>query len=136
MFYFSKQTTPTPNGAANSVTPTTPTTPAPSTSTATEIKVEEEKPPPDFLDSISKPDEKSRIGFPTSQMSNLNVGDYRTLVKTLVCGVKTITWGCASCKVSFLVIILLKFFSTRVHHACLFRTTPAECGLMVNTHQN
>ncbi|XP_046961593.1 transcription-associated protein 1 isoform X1 [Vanessa cardui] len=96
-----KQTTPpTPNGTNGSTantSPNTPTTPAPSTSTA-EVKVEEEKPTTDFLDSISKAEEKSKIGFPTSQMSNLNVGDYRTLVKTLVCGVKTITWGCASCK--------------------------------------
>ncbi|CAH0749160.1 unnamed protein product [Diatraea saccharalis] len=78
-------------------TPSTPTTPAPNTP-AVEVKMEEEKPTPDFLDSISKPEEKSKIGFPSSQMNNLNVGDYRTLVKTLVCGVKTITWGCASCK--------------------------------------
>ena len=95
----SKQTTttiPTPNGGT---TPGTPTTPVPSTSTV-EIKVEEEKLAPDFLDSLSKSEEKSKIGFPSSQMNNLNVGDYRTLVKTLVCGVKTITWGCASCKVS------------------------------------
>lgn len=27
-----------------------------------------------------------------------NINDYRSLVKTLVFGVKTITWGCASCK--------------------------------------
>ncbi|KAJ0181684.1 hypothetical protein K1T71_002406 [Dendrolimus kikuchii] len=92
-----KQTTPaTPNGT-NGATPSTPTTPASSTS-VTEIKFEEERPTPDFLDSINKTEEKSKIGFPTSQMNNLNVGDYRTLVKTLVCGVKTITWGCASCK--------------------------------------
>lgn len=63
--------------------------------------MEEEKLAPDFLDAAVKNEEKSKIGFPASQMSNLNVGDYRTLVKTLVCGVKTITWGCASCKVRF-----------------------------------
>ncbi|XP_052746122.1 transcription-associated protein 1 isoform X5 [Bicyclus anynana] len=94
-----KQTTVMPIGTNGGTTPSTPTTPAPSTSTSTpEIKVEEEKPTPDFLDSINKNEEKSKIGFPVSQMNNLNVGDYRTLVKTLVCGVKTITWGCASCK--------------------------------------
>lgn len=38
----------------------------------------------------------SSIGFPPP--NNLNVAEYRSLVKTLVCGVKTITWGCASCK--------------------------------------
>ncbi|KAL4715075.1 hypothetical protein ACJJTC_012122 [Scirpophaga incertulas] len=80
----------------NGTTPTTPTTSAPNSS-ALDIKMEDDKPTPDFLDSISKLEEKSRIGFPTSQINNLNVSDYRTLVKTLVCGVKTITWGCASC---------------------------------------
>lgn len=38
----------------------------------------------------------SSIGFPAPP--NLNVVEYRSLVKTLVCGVKTITWGLASCK--------------------------------------
>lgn len=33
--------------------------------------------------------------------TNLNVAEYRSLVKTLVCGVKTITWGLASCKSPF-----------------------------------
>lgn len=36
------------------------------------------------------------IGF--SPPNNLNVAEYRSLVKTLVCGVKTITWGCPSLK--------------------------------------
>lgn len=63
------------------------------------MKIDEDKLATEFLDSVAKTDEKSKIGFPSSQMNNLNVGDYRTLVKTLVCGVKTITWGCASCKV-------------------------------------
>lgn len=43
----------------------------------------------------SQKDEKNRMAFYSS------VTDYRSLVKTLVCGVKTITWGCAACKVSF-----------------------------------
>ncbi|XP_068621131.1 transcription-associated protein 1 isoform X2 [Battus philenor] len=90
-----KQTTTTV--VMNGTTPSTPTTPAPSTSTV-EVKLEEDKPSPDFIDSVNKSEEKSKIGFPSSHLSNLNVGDYRTLVKTLVCGVKTITWGCASCK--------------------------------------
>lgn len=111
MYFCSKQNAPSTVNGTNgnsTTTPSTPTTPAPGTSTTpapststVEVKVEDEKPTPDFLDSISKAEEKSKIGFPTSQMSNLNVGDYRTLVKTLVCGVKTITWGCASCKVSY-----------------------------------
>lgn len=31
---------------------------------------------------------------------NLSVADYREMVKTLVCGVKTITWGAGSCKLT------------------------------------
>lgn len=41
---------------------------------------------------------KSKFGFPASQAMNYNIGDYRSLIKTLICGVKTITWGCANCK--------------------------------------
>lgn len=36
------------------------------------------------------------IGY--SQPPNLSVSEFRSLIKTLVCGVKTITWGLASCK--------------------------------------
>ncbi|CAF4870377.1 unnamed protein product [Pieris macdunnoughi] len=96
-----KQACPTPAPTpTNGSPPTNPNTPTATVPTTVEVKVEEEKPTTDFLDSLNKVEEKSKIGFPTSQMSNLNVGDYRTLVKTLVCGVKTITWGCASCKTS------------------------------------
>ncbi|XP_017777683.1 PREDICTED: transformation/transcription domain-associated protein isoform X2 [Nicrophorus vespilloides] len=42
-------------------------------------------------------EEKSKFGFP--QPTNYNVSEYRSLVKTLVCGVKTITWGCSACKI-------------------------------------
>jgi transformation/transcription domain-associated protein len=49
--------------------------------------------------------EKSKFGFPPSQAGSYSVSDCRGLVKTLVCGVKTITWGCASCKVSSPYII-------------------------------
>ncbi|KAK9874414.1 hypothetical protein WA026_002761 [Henosepilachna vigintioctopunctata] len=41
-------------------------------------------------------EEKSKFGFPQNNV--YNVSDYRSLVKTLVCGVKTITYGCSSCK--------------------------------------
>ncbi|XP_011505966.1 PREDICTED: transformation/transcription domain-associated protein [Ceratosolen solmsi marchali] len=41
---------------------------------------------------------KTKFGFPSAQNQTCNVVDYRSLVKTLVCGVKTITWGCANCK--------------------------------------
>lgn len=44
-------------------------------------------------------DEKNRMAFYSS------VTDYRSLVKTLVCGVKTITWGCAACKVRFFIYL-------------------------------
>ncbi|VEN46895.1 unnamed protein product, partial [Callosobruchus maculatus] len=45
---------------------------------------------------LPKEEPKSKFGFP--QNNNYNVADYRSLVKTLVCGVKTITWGCSACK--------------------------------------
>ena len=41
---------------------------------------------------------KSKFGFPASQAANYSVSDCRALVKTLVCGVKTITWGCTTVK--------------------------------------
>jgi transformation/transcription domain-associated protein len=41
---------------------------------------------------------KSKFGFPASQANNYSVSDCRALVKTLVCGVKTITWGCTTVK--------------------------------------
>lgn len=43
-----------------------------------------------------QPAKLGSIGSPTPP--NLNVTEYRSLVKTLVCGVKTITWGCTGCK--------------------------------------
>ena len=49
----------------------------------------------DFRDADEK---KMKFGFPPSQSANYSVADCRALVKTLVCGVKTITWGCTSCK--------------------------------------
>ena len=44
------------------------------------------------------PEKKAKFGFPASQAQNYTVGDCRALVKTLVCGVKTITWGLTSTK--------------------------------------
>jgi len=41
-------------------------------------------------------EKKSR--FPQSPTTNYSVSDCRALVKTLVCGVKTITWGCTTAK--------------------------------------
>ena len=71
-----------------------------------EVKLEDIKPnPAEILENalastqgIQQKEEKSKFGFP--QNSNYNVADYRSLVKTLVCGVKTITWGCSACKSS------------------------------------
>lgn len=84
-------------------TPTTPTTPI--QSGVDQVKTEDTKQTPQphaMADGVSPPvkeeRDKSRFGFPTSQASNYSVTDCRGLVKTLVCGVKTITWGCASCK--------------------------------------
>ncbi|KAK3867130.1 hypothetical protein Pcinc_027378 [Petrolisthes cinctipes] len=68
-----------------------------STSTTTQEDRKE-----DVRNSISenenKDKETQRIGFPPNVTVNYSVSDCRALVKTLVCGVKTITWGCASCK--------------------------------------
>ena len=47
---------------------------------------------------IGSPEKKAKFGFPASQAQNYTVGDCRALVKTLVCGVKTITWGLTSTK--------------------------------------
>ena len=43
-------------------------------------------------------EEKTKFGFPPSPSINYSIADCRSLVKTLVCGVKTITWGIPSCK--------------------------------------
>ena len=48
---------------------------------------------------------KSKFGFPASQAANYSVSDCRALVKTLVCGVKTITWGCTTVKVSWSLLV-------------------------------
>ncbi|XP_058465654.1 transcription-associated protein 1 isoform X1 [Malaya genurostris] len=56
--------------------------------------------PKDFLgmDLSDNSFKLTSIGFP--QPNNLNVTEYRSLVKTLVCGVKTITWGCPAAKLT------------------------------------
>ncbi|KAJ8314001.1 hypothetical protein KUTeg_008562 [Tegillarca granosa] len=41
---------------------------------------------------------QNRFGVTPSQYNIYSVNDCRSLVKTLVCGVKTITWGIVSCK--------------------------------------
>ena len=52
----------------------------------------------------SEEKEKSKFGFPISQSVNYTVVECRDLVKALVCGVKSITWGCAACKVNSIYI--------------------------------
>ncbi|KFM75844.1 Transformation/transcription domain-associated protein, partial [Stegodyphus mimosarum] len=69
---------------------------------ATEVKTEQREEPKStfpvggLLDSR---EEKTKFGFPASQAANYSVSDCRGLVKTLVCGVKTVTWGITACKV-------------------------------------
>ncbi|XP_008557972.1 transformation/transcription domain-associated protein [Microplitis demolitor] len=65
-----------------------------------DIKTEDSK-PPILQETDDKEANKSKFLTPQNQSSSLvncNVSDYRSLIKTLVCGVKTITWGCANCK--------------------------------------
>lgn len=54
---------------------------------------------------------QNRFGWTPTQYSTYTVADCRGLVKTLVCGVKTITWGIVSCKAvgtGWLELILFK----------------------------
>ena len=90
--------------------PSTPTTPIPdpaATAAASgtmatdqavknEIKTEDANNAP--AGATVNPEKKAKFGFPASQAQNYTVGDCRALVKTLVCGVKTITWGLTSTK--------------------------------------
>ncbi|XP_044007561.1 transformation/transcription domain-associated protein isoform X2 [Aphidius gifuensis] len=55
------------------------------------------------INNDDKDNGKSKFGFPQPQVANYNIAEYRALVKTLVCGVKTITWGCANCKTGELI---------------------------------
>lgn len=80
-----------------SLPPSTPTTPIPDPEIKPEIKNEESTSTPAAAapsnQATSSPEKKAKFGFPASQAQNYTVGDCRALVKTLVCGVKTITWG-------------------------------------------
>lgn len=53
-------------------------------------------PPPTELSATEQIEKLVSIGY--SPPANLSVSEFRSLIKTLVCGVKTITWGLASCK--------------------------------------
>lgn len=81
------------------------------------VKVEDVKPnPAEVLENAlatttpgaAQKEEKTKFGFP--QNNTYNVSDYRSLVKTLVCGVKTITWGCSACKSSSQAVVTTKQF--------------------------
>ncbi|XP_038044323.1 transformation/transcription domain-associated protein-like isoform X2 [Patiria miniata] len=78
-------------------TPTVPSTPAiPSTPGPGMLPLSSLFPDKD------KDDSKAKTYVPSSfsQYSNYSVTDCRNLVKTVVCGVKTITWGVSACKIS------------------------------------
>ena len=86
---------PSPATPGNPQTPATPATP--------DIKTEvlDSKPVPSpapALEKEAEAEKKIKFGFPASQSANYSVSDCRALVKTLVCGVKTITWGLANTK--------------------------------------
>ncbi|KAI8515281.1 hypothetical protein Bbelb_060940, partial [Branchiostoma belcheri] len=55
-------------------------------------------PPPPTLGKSDKEKEEEKSKPAGGQFNNFSVSDCRSLVKTLVCGVKTITWGAQSCK--------------------------------------
>ncbi|XP_014681160.1 PREDICTED: transformation/transcription domain-associated protein-like [Priapulus caudatus] len=81
-------------------TPTAPLTPTPQLLVGLQpaaTAVPTATPPEEKFKILDKDkDEKQRFGM--SPLNILSVPDCRSLVKTLVCGVKTITWGTASCK--------------------------------------
>lgn len=61
-----------------------------------------------------KPDpekDKTKFGFPASQANSYTVSDCRSLVKTLVGGVKTVTYGCAVPRVSVLALQAVEDFA-------------------------
>ncbi|KAK7109588.1 transformation/transcription domain-associated protein-like isoform X2 [Littorina saxatilis] len=100
---------PTQQAQADTKPPPTPTTPAPPGTqppATPDIKMippetpKEEKLFPGFSATADAADKlsSSRFGVCPPQFGTYSVGDCRGLVKTLVCGVKTITWGVLTCK--------------------------------------
>ena len=57
-------------------------------------------------------------GASFSQAIPLSVTDCRGIVKTLVCGMKTITWGAGSCKVPGAAVDFCKFVSMYAYMYC------------------
>ncbi|XP_062715059.1 transcription-associated protein 1 [Aedes albopictus] len=95
-----ESTTPTTTPGTPSTTQSTPAPGATPQHTPQTPAVQDGNLPKDFLgmDLSENSFKLTSIGFP--QPNNLNVTEYRSLVKTLVCGVKTITWGCPAAKVN------------------------------------
>ena len=100
-------------------------------------------------------DDKPKFGFPASPAVNYSVTDCRSLVKTLVCGVKTITWGIPSLKLpgdpniqqtppnvkqfhpkeTIVFIRLVKYAMQALDIYSLTGTTPASISPSVNPNQ-
>lgn len=70
----------------------------PSNSTVDQVKVEETPKASLMLLDAGKEDKEKKFSVKPPSVV-FSVTECRSLVKTLVCGVKTITWGCAACKV-------------------------------------
>ncbi|XP_076255473.1 transcription-associated protein 1-like [Rhynchophorus ferrugineus] len=63
-----------------------------------DVKAEPQENVDNLSSSTQDIEKESKSKFSTQQNNTYNVAEYRSLVKTLVCGVKTITWGCSACK--------------------------------------
>jgi len=50
------------------------------------------------MSTVCKEDGSRKLSLPFLPMLHYNFGECRTLVKTMICAVKTISWGIASCK--------------------------------------
>ena len=87
---------PSPAPPGNPQTPATPATPDIKTEVLDSKPVA--SPAPAAVEKEAEAEKKIKFGFPVSQTANYSVSDCRALVKTLVCGVKTITWGLANTK--------------------------------------
>nr|XP_054766791.1 transformation/transcription domain-associated protein-like [Lytechinus pictus] len=84
----------------STMAPPTPTTPAPPITPG--VSSITTAPLSSLFPTREKDDSKPKKYLPTglTHFNNYSVVDCRSLVKTVVCGVKTITWGVSACKVS------------------------------------
>ena len=67
--------------------------------------------------------------FPLASLNNYSFSECRTLIKTVVCAIKTISWGIASCKVSCAVNIFATPSSSlllKLNIITLFRVQPPK----------